>query len=442
MFYGTTCCTRLWGLSNIVGAFALSSTGTSSSLLLQQQGNNNGHHWQIHKTIPALRNDLPVDANSNIGLREAVLNVLDQWSDEYSGDSEWRSLLNKANLKQEVEESVVALNHLHDWRKEEKEQQPFIAVDACCGKGIFSTLLSYMAPLYFPGLTRIILFDKDRNIDWGHIQAANNQNTHTGRPFMELWSGINLHEQDVMVEQLLASSAAASNDESHNPNNNPMLLAITGIHLCKTLSPRLIGIVNSLGPDKAPYLCLAPCCLPRHQQQLPITLYEGPLQRHARLAAAQQRVNAKQRGRQAHNCYVCQQQHHVRDCPERQKRAATEQEWNVIVQNAMLQTLPCWKCGKMGHLKMDCTESDPLVIVPKPPTVMLDMAPLMKDHQQQHEEETPLPRYCRALAATIQDTQEVRVVDSGLTNQQHLTAPKDSNNWNRFRKSLFIVATR
>jgi hypothetical protein len=43
----------------------------------------------------------------------------------------------------------------------------------------------------------------------------------------------------------------------------PGRLAVVGIHLCKMLSPRCVGVFNCLGAAKAPFLLLAPCCMPK-----------------------------------------------------------------------------------------------------------------------------------------------------------------------------------
>eukprot|EP00977_Amphora_coffeiformis_P000548 scaffold132_cov170-Amphora_coffeaeformis.AAC.27 len=161
-----------------------------------------------------------------------VLDVLRRWSSDEIIMTKWRSIVNKANLRHEVEESIVALHHLREWQLD-TDQKDFMALDACCGKGIFSLLLSYLAPRAYPGLQRFVLFDKDKNIDWTHIYEANQNHEADGRPFMELWSGANLHKHDEIVTNLAAFQ-------------NTMAIAITGIHLCKKLSPALVGIANAV----------------------------------------------------------------------------------------------------------------------------------------------------------------------------------------------------
>ena len=200
-----------------------------------------------------------------------------------------------------------------------------------------------------------------------------------------------------------------------------MPIAVTGIHLCKTLSPTLVGIVNSLGPAKAPYLCLAPCCLPRRNQKLQISLFEAPMQRQARLTAS--------RRRKERECFICQGPHHVRDCPQR-AQYTTEDEWNQAIQDAQLK-LPCWNCGQMGHKKSDCPK--PTVKVPRQPHSILEMT----NDIYPSEQDPSLQRYCEALAEAL--CLSTKVIDSGLTTTSH--SQEKTRNWNRNRKSLFIVAT-
>lgn len=338
---------------------------------------------------------------------DEVVQILEQWSRDYSAIPEWNSLLNKANLQHELEESIVALHHLHEWKNLSSSTQSFVALDACCGKGIFSTLLSYLPP---GGLERIILFDKDQKVNWKHIDAANTNHEQEGRPFLEAWAGTNLHDRDDLVEKLAGYN---------------LPIAVTGIHLCKTLSPTLVGIVNVLGPTKAPYLCLAPCCLPRRNQKLQIALYEAPLQRQARIAASRHRKRLQQR-----RCFVCQGSHHVKDCPQKEQYT-TEGQWNRAVYDAQ-RRLPCWKCGKIGHKSLDCTE--PTLKPVHQPTTILEMTSSIYPS----EEDPSLSRYCEALALTLGHS--TTVIDSGLTTTSHVQQERPGN-WNRNRKSLFILAT-
>jgi hypothetical protein len=438
----------------------------------QQGGSGSGSHWhwQIHRAIQQLQTDgMPSSSSSNDNNNKVdftsttadVIQVLQLWANDYAGKDEWRSLLNKRSLRHEIEESIVALHHLREWRQQTLSQSTttttgsdsFVAVDACCGKGVFSMLLSYMAALQggqaFTGLSRIILLDKNEGINWDHIQAANANHTQEKRPFLELWPGTNLHEHDIITERLLLASDStsattkANNDAASISTSTSTPLAITGIHLCKTLSPTLVGIVNALGKEKVPYLCIAPCCLPRtRHQQLSIPLYESPLQRQARMIAAK----TKREQRQSFACFVCEGNHHVRGCPQR-ATYATELEWDQAVEAGVLRRqVPCWKCGQVGHRQGGCTVDPSLaasVDQVEQPRMLWDFGSVVTatlDNQQ------PFKAYCDALSKLVQQTSTVQVLDSGLISSSSALHNKEiqsqENNWNQNRKSLFITVTR
>ena len=364
---------------------------------------NNNNKSEIYRTIRELE-QFPLKKEYTSTTRR-VLRVLRQWACDEIIMTNWRSVVNKANLRHEVEESIVALHHLRKWQVN-NEEKDYMAVDACCGKGMFSLLLSYMAPRAYPGLQQIVLFDKDPNIDWTHIHEANQSHESDGRPFMQLWAGTNLHEHDEIVTKLAAFQST-------------MAITITGIHLCKTLSPALVGIANAV---QANYLCVAPCCLPRPSQLLSIPQYETPMQRNARLEAVRFEKRAKERRRS--RCYVCTGDHHVKDCPEK-SNYASDNEWNRVVEESLL-ALPCWNCGKTGHRRKDCTEQVELREIPYREISMPSLSKSPKLFED----------YCRLLSQCIEDSSP-RIVDSGLVSSSSQT---HGSNWNSDLKAIFIVA--
>lgn len=105
--------------------------------------------------------------------------------------------------------------------------------------------------------------------------------------------------------------------EVNVPGTNKRQLAIIGIHLCKLLSPSCAGLVNSLGPDNCPFLCLAPCCLPRAvlqgkqkrngstQRSVSVRQYETAEKRKYRYESNARRAGAKKRNFRDHPCYLC-----------------------------------------------------------------------------------------------------------------------------------------
>lgn len=114
--------------------------------------------------------------------------------------------------------------------------EPITVVDVCCGKGIFSMLASYIFQ-YDSRIHQIVMLDK-ASIKWNHVDVANTSASAERRPKIELWYNCNLHEVDDVVNQL---------EGLQTP------LALVGIHLCKTLSPRLVGIANAIGPSRCPF---------------------------------------------------------------------------------------------------------------------------------------------------------------------------------------------
>jgi hypothetical protein len=359
------------------------------------------------------------------------LTISDDWM-----NTGGKSFLNKRNLHHEVEESIVALHHLRKWAMVDSKLEKFIAVDVCCGKGCFSVLLSYLARSHwkneFENLDRIVLLDRESTaIDWSHIELANDSHEIDNRPFLELWKGTNLFEYDELIERFQALQSP---------------LALTGIHLCRNLSPSLAGLANGLGREVAPYLCLAPCCLPRlarstgmeaSARTIPVAAFETPLYRSTRLQAARQRKVTQRRS----HCYVCQGDHAVRDCP-RQLDYSSQQEWADTVKESLL-SLPCWNCGQPGHAKSECTK--PAIATLPQAMLAMDVLPVMSST-------TGAPSfkdYCGILSQHIQDAVTVEVVDTGLVSKSHeetgtttTTTTTTQASWNANRKSVFIVVSR
>jgi hypothetical protein len=366
-----------------------------------------------------------------------VVDILRTWGHKWAGQRSWQSVLNKPSLQHEVEESIVALYHLHEWlvlssKKRKRSKEPIVVVDLCCGKGLFSMLLSYMVGSVWKdcGISSIVLLDKATSIDWNHVEAANETAAQEGRPELNLWKGVNLHDYDILLERLLALKTT---------------LALVGIHLCKTLSPTAISLVNGLGRIICPYFLLAPCCLPRvvtskymkpEQRKIPIHQYEAPSVRLERRRAMKQRDQASGRSRRG-VCYLCQKEgHRVRACPTLERKP--EEERKTILKDAALQ-IPCWKCGKVGHFKADCPAADaPLLI--EPPTRHWSVDAILAAPQ-------PFVAYCQVLGESIKDDDDKYVVvlhETGLENTKtkgHDDSTQEGN-WNQGRKSIYIVAHR
>ena len=100
---------------------------------------------------------------------------------------------------------------------------------------------------------------------------------------------------------------------------------------------------------------------------------------------------------------------------------------------------PCWKCGEVGHFRENCPSigqpSRPRLSLP--PTIELDVMRSTLSNSGQGLFES----YCRLLGTAVQEA-DVQVLDVGLVNNSanHDNAA-NNDNWNRDRKSIFIVST-
>lgn len=334
----------------------------------EERGSGYNSHWRIFRHADEIRHntdllsDPTLASDGNEQLLLLAGDVMDSWGKQWATVAQgtrWASFLNKKHLKEEVEESIVALAPLILWLektadKADDDATKVTVVDVCCGKGICSILLSYLcgrakAAKYrtkaFGRIDRIVMLDREtsKTVDWGHIGEANKTASSEGRPMIEIWEGCNLHETDAIIDRFEAI---------------PSTLALIGIHLCRHLSPCCVGLVNALGPDKAKFLCLAPCCLPRQVRKnkrtneeartINIPLYEEPAARTRRIEAMKLREQSLGRGKRGADCYLCKSpEHFVRACPQLPSDVS---ERLRILQDAAKDS-PCWKCGKLGHSK-------------------------------------------------------------------------------------------
>ncbi len=368
--------------------------------------------WQVWKTIDRLEQVLTEHNNNNNNepfplypsspeLVGRIAEILRQLATLHEGKSEWQGLLNKSTLLHEVEESILAIHFLQEeWKRTTTTTSKVVLVDVCCGKGVFSLLASYYFSNKDDNIHKIIMLDKDPKLRWDHILASNQELDHH-RPLIETWPRFNVHEVDQVVARL----------ETEVGTN--ATLAIVGIHLCKTLSPTCIGIANLLGPRACPHLILAPCCLPRVVVQskpnavVEIRAHETKLQRSERLVAKERRSRAMAR------------------------KSNDDNNKNISA---------CWKCGEFGHVKADCPSNQstgkPQLV--RPPTISLQVSGIF-------DNDRPFGSYCDLLSTSIQRA-SVRVEETGLTNghttnNKNQNTKQEANNWNRDRKSMYLVAS-
>ena len=403
-------------------------------------------YWSAWRTADALEAQPPNNAYADI--TGQVVAVLREWGRLYAG--ELTSFLRKTPLLlHETQESIVALHYLREWWKTTTQTQTttridaseFIALDVCCGKGYFSMFLRYLVTMFWNDedqgtnrlkLKQIILFDKatESDINWNHINVANanaNDGTTTSTsttPHLELWPDTNIHDYDRLIETLLSY-------------NTP--LALTGIHLCKMLSPGFISLVNGLGNDYCIYTCLAPCCVPRSVSKgnkttpkITVNEYETDQERADRKEYIAQRQTPR-------SCHCCGSwEHFARQCDSVAVAVATTN--NNEAAPAPVISSPCWTCGKMGHLSTDC----PTPNVRKP-----SVSPPMRhvDAGYVSQSSDPFETYCQLLAnimmmqGTSTTNTKVQVHNAGLLSTTSSTTQKEQqHHWNASRKSIFIVA--
>lgn len=501
--------------------------------------------WKIHQTIERLEHQLeqqqrqsqkkPVgstpndndnDDNVNDGslafllLQQQVLTILRHWATEWSDDLAYKSFLDKKSFQHEIEECLPALHHLNQWRQQHRQdfapttsttkdadglvrrRRRFVAMDICGGKGCFAMLLQYMASFYWnshienndecnscPTLDHVILLEKCKHsqVDWHHLisppPSTTKRTSSTDSHFSKvplipvvIWDDCNLHESDALVDRI-------------QDTVSPYPVALTGIHLCKLLSPALISLANLLGPRQCPYLCLAPCCMPRAITKtkrqghfnsekkkkftsassrmedqsvavrdddnilrgssfIQVFGFETDLERTARLLRMQRRNAAqRRRGRPLDSscseggneteiapppmtgCFRCHSINHVlRFCPEIQNLSESERRRIHRIATPLTSPTPCWNCGIAGHFQADCLNPRISTVATRDneTTSLLDPPRIMLDVTNILRSSDPMKSYCDLLIESVHATNFKQTMPNGDNTKNESFAQLDS----------------
>ena len=411
------------------------------------ESKNSGAHWNIWKTADKLEESLLSKNNNNkinhahSELTSEVVSILREWGNNWAGEAKWMSLLNKGSLHHEVEESIVAIHHLLEGTSTTTTNTSsrdncdgFIVMDICAGKGFFSFLLSY---LRHPKIKQIVMLEK-ATINWHHITEGNKNAAEEGRPLISIWENTNLHDYDDILDRAIDLSYP---------------VALSGMHLCKQLSPSFCGLVNGLG-RRCIYACLTPCCMPtavtsqKHTYDetkknkkkkiftLSIQLEETVDDRNKRrdYMIRRERVRKKPTGGP---CFYCHDANHgLKECLILPTLGTDEQ---ISIRKAWHSaTVPCWNCLQYGHFKSNCpnikeggvtkcSSSHNSIMTP---SLTLDVSDVLKAPR-------PYSAYCHLLSTTFQTGgyKEVNVIESELEK----FGKHQEGNWNSERKSIFII---
>ena len=359
-----------------------------------------------------------------------VIAILSDWDRRWHAEPAARTLLEMPSLLHEVEESIVAMHALFARLPLLPDCEPLTVVDLCAGKAIFSTLLSYVASRRPAGRARVraILAAERRTasaVNFWHVRAANADVERGGAAEapeeairaaipIELMEGCNIHE--AAIEERLRSQAGR--------------VVVLGIHLCRTLSPRAVGLFNALGLAKSPLLLLAPCCLPRTTgPPIRVALFESEAERTARLAVAARRQNTAKGA--TRRCWLCRSEAHIfATCPE---EAAVRFRSTGEEDAALVAASPCWRCGEPGHKRSECTAAG-RPPAPRGAAHALDVVSVGTSTD-------PWEAWCAALRGAVQAaaaeselwTVPLRGRGAGCAHEA---------NWNRHRKCTWLICVR
>mmetsp|Transcript_78849 Transcript_78849/g.225870 ORF Transcript_78849/g.225870 Transcript_78849/m.225870 type:complete len:302 (-) Transcript_78849:64-969(-) len=176
-------------------------------------------------------------------VRPRVLELLERWHNLWWNDT--RAMLVPQRWYKEVEECAQPL----EWVLSSLDQRPAAVVDVGAGKGIFSMLLSHLAPP--DSLHQLLLLD-DRFLPTSAVVRR--------RGVIDAKSLRLANETSLVPLELWQANAfdSAVADRCANLAGQHGRLVFVGIHLCDFLALRTVELFNRAGHE----LILAPCCVP------------------------------------------------------------------------------------------------------------------------------------------------------------------------------------
>lgn len=129
--------------------------------------------------------------------------------------------------------------------------------DVCSGKGILSFLLCFL----FPDIPKIVMIDFNLNMKLDHLKA-------------ECCKCITYKQCDIYTENF---SEYLLSESTHCFEKGQTVIVI-GLHLCGTLSARLIQLYNKM--EFVPILIISPCCAPKRSKKVKVFMTREKLNKN------------------------------------------------------------------------------------------------------------------------------------------------------------------
>mmetsp|Transcript_11599 Transcript_11599/g.15105 ORF Transcript_11599/g.15105 Transcript_11599/m.15105 type:complete len:426 (+) Transcript_11599:136-1413(+) len=413
-------------------------------------------HWASYKAVHSGldKSKLSNYAEFRDELIPVAKDIILNWHSRWAGEERWSSFLNKRQFLHEIEETLVAVQNIRVWleklRSVADQPSDITIIDLCCGKGVFTMFLTYLAAYrcsclhkrngietktcrkcfdssVFNPIRKCIMVDRMKTCDWNHIKAANEDLYREGYRTSCTEGETNFDEKYLHAKIPIDSWPDCNIHEGEVCNkiqNLPGRIAIVGIHLCRTLSPRAISISNICGHEKVPFLCLAPCCLPRLKSRLPVLIFESELSRRERESIMLRRQRIRNL-----ICVICNKKcHSTKDCPS---LPMDPEARRLFLKDYVF----CWRCGVIGHERNACESTSGRPKLVYPPCVHIDL-------ERVRSSSSPYDEYCDLLCKSVEvpeggtcDIYEVPLDPRGFDNHANSLISQRKCTWIVYTKS-------